>query len=280
MSVGIIKQTLRTFPTIERVKIGAPGEALVSAKFPEVVSQVIKMGRKAAVGTNGTLITKVGDKVPWSKVAAVNISISDPNPTKYKAVTGTALIEKVEEGIDFLHSKGTRCLLSFVITKNNINRIPDFLRFAKKKRAHKVIFQSLCGNHDVTDPSSKELQTFWNNLALVRGDTEIIKRIREIKRKTKHIFPRMVLWPRLLERNSVGFGCNMAKTYIAVDGNGDVALCCGGPGPRGEMGNIHQGFNVWNTGPMKELRHSVFAKKIKDKPTKCLVCRVNYRSRV
>lgn len=280
MSPEIIEATASCFPSIHRVKIGAPGEALTSPNFPAVVDASFKVFPKVAVGTNGTLIKKVGDAVDWGRLANTNVSITDPNPSKYQAVTGTKLLHRVVEGLEFLRKRNARFTLSYVITRNNTDRIPDFLRFARNQGAHKVVLQSICGNHDVTSPTDPELRFFWKNIALVRGDAQLVRHLREIKRKTKGIFPRMVLWPRLLERNSAGHGCNMARTYIAVDGNGDVALCCGGPGPRPEMGNISQGPSVWNTGPMRALRRKVFSKNIKNKPTKCLVCRVNYRSRV
>jgi radical SAM protein with 4Fe4S-binding SPASM domain len=280
MTGAMVKRILGVFPSIGRIKVGAPGEPLSSPEFPGVVRAGLRAGRKVAIGTNGTLITRLQDAIPWQRVN-VNVSITDPDPERYQAVTGTKLLSRALDGIEYLNTQDTRVSMSYVIHKGNIDRIPAFLRLAKELQPKRVVLQSICGHYDVSSAEDLAACThFWKHEALRIDDRVSIQRLRAQRRAIKKFYSGRVLWPRLLDPKSPGTGCLMSKTYIAVDGNGDVALCCGGPGPRPEMGNIRQGASVWNSNPMARLRSRIFSGSGARQPHKCRVCRANYGVRV
>ena len=81
-----------------------------------------------------------------------------------------------------------------------------------------------------------------------------------------------LVWAR-----QMGGAIKDAPWGVAVDGNGDMAVCCRGPGPRPEMGNISGGLEAWRGGAMEKLRARVYDPE--RKPEKCLLCKANWSMR-
>jgi radical SAM protein with 4Fe4S-binding SPASM domain len=266
MTPGLLRQVLDTFPTIRRAGIGG-GEPLACKHIGRLVDIAHRRLDAVGISTNGTLVMRT--ELDWSKVLGINISMSEVTDERYRAVTGTNLLPEVCSAIDHLLSQDRQPTLSFVIDKSNVSRIGAYGKFAQNMGVSKVAFQSAC-------PRSDQYEMF-PQVALYADDTETQRVVSEQLLYVGNLEGvRVVQWPRPLRRGP-GQGCAMARRYLAVDGRGDMAICCRGPGPRREMGNISGGLEAWSGGAMGELRARVY--DAKNKPEKCLLCKANWSVR-
>jgi radical SAM protein with 4Fe4S-binding SPASM domain len=263
MTAQFVEDFLRMFPTIKRAGIGG-GEPLCNPYISDIIDVCSERLINFNMSTNATRVRRLN--IDWSKLGSVNVAGNDNNPYAYEKMTGTKLHSEMVKGTERLLSSGAKVTMSFVIDKTNINKMERYARFVKNLGVKRIAFQSIC-------PRSDDYHGF-QKIAILKKDASVMKLIHQQKVKVLNYGLKVMLWPKPIG-NGVGQGCPMARKYIAVDGLGNVSICCRGPGPRPEMGNINQGPQVWSTGPMAALRSKVYDPK--NKPAKCLMCKANWR---
>jgi MoaA/NifB/PqqE/SkfB family radical SAM enzyme len=259
---------LDMFPTIQRAGIGG-GEPLLCPELPAIFETCARRLRNFSISTNGTLVCKRKNDIDWSLVGGVNIAGNSDSATGYAQLTGTHPEHQTQmlEGVEYLRTHGVKVIMSFVMTRQNVTKMADYASFAKKHGVHHVAFQSVC-------PRADDYARF-EKVGIFRRDLATMSVIRQQRRRVQQLGGVHVnLWPQPLG-NGVGQGCLMAKHYMAVDGRGNVAICCRGPGPRPEVGSILiDGPGVWS-GKMAEMRKRVY--DASNKLEKCLLCKANWR---
>lgn len=261
----LVERLLLLFPTIRSVGIGG-GEPLLNRKLPWIISTCLSHGLQVTLSTNGTLLRRAS--LPWRRLSIVNVSMTESNREAYRERCGVDAFGKALAGAKHARKAGATVVLSYVIERGNVGRIEEYALFTKEAGFRRIALQSIC-------PTAGRYDEFWGR-AIDGGDEELMGRIREAMSSVKSLGLIVTQSPQPVYRRKPGRGCRMACDHISVDGLGNVALCCRGPGPRPEMGNISQGASVWSTGAMEALRVRVLSG---NPPVKCTMCKAYWRPR-
>ena len=259
MKIELVETVLDMFPSLERAGITG-GEPLLCKDFWNIIELLRDKDLPTNFSTNGVLLKK-NDLL---KGTAVAISARASTPEEYKHITGSDDFFKMVRGVEIALESGANTGITFVIYHENAGRLTDYAKFARDLGVRRVAFMALLtgGRPDI------------NRLALRAEDMPLIEAQRD--EVYAHGFT-VSQWPKTERKAAHGYGCTMATRHLAVDADGNVALCCRGEGPRPAMGNIWtDGEAVWSSGPMAELRSRVFQHG--NQPQKCIMCRENCRT--
>lgn len=272
VDMRVVDRALEVFGGFDRVMLGSPGEPMMSDHFVEIVSSLVKRVERVNMTTNGTYIRRLQDDVPWDAVHKVVLTIHDITPEGYRDVTGTKLFDEMVWALDFLVEHDIGHTLNFVVDRNKIERIEDFVRFAAEHGAKEMALLPLLNFKDFEEDE----EFFWAN-SLTLDDESCVERIKEQKRrarKAKQGHRMGIAWPRMVSRSRLGKGCRMVFDYIAINGRGDIAICCRGQGPRTELGNLRDGPALWTAPVLEEFRRKVLSPE--ERFSKCRVCHACY----
>lgn len=267
MTPEVAERLFDMFPTISGVGIGG-GEPLLNPGIRDIVRLCLNRSKSVTISTNGTLVNNAerGLGKLWSRVAKVNVSMTAATRDRYIERSGVDMLDRAVEGVKALQQLGASIVLSFVIERDNVQEIARYARLAKYLKVDRVAFQSIC-------PTAGRYDEFWDRA--IDGDDAVLMRSVEAGLKRAYVMGiKVTQKPDPVYRYRPGRGCRMALNHISVDGAGNVAICCRGPGPRAEMGNLEQGPEVWSTGPMAERRAAVMSK---NPPEKCTLCKAYWR---
>ena len=227
MSGALVDKLMRTFPTLRSVGIGG-GEPLLNKNIVGIVKTCMRYGVGVTLSTNGTLVDKYR-KLPWSRITLVNVSMTEATVAAYKARAGVDMFDRVVAGVQYLQAHKAPIVLSFVIERDNADRIVEYIELARLLGVRAAL-QSIC-------PITGQYDEFWDRA--IDGDDEELMRVIEVGvAATKAVGVTLTQRPYPVYRNRPGLGCRMALNHISVDGAGNAALCCRGPGPRPEMGTF------------------------------------------
>lgn len=261
--------TRLAFPNTRVFRLTGWGEPTLVKSLPEVIEALQPRGQSPHVCLYTNALRLQHLEIDWRKVRRANVSMTTSDAESYKAECGSSRFDDVCENVRFLVSQGVRVALSFIIHKQNIEKIPDCVRLAKHLGVQAAQLQPIRGY-----PSDNP-DEFWNKYALVK-DPHIIHRLKAqvpIARKVGINFS----MPRFFNRRHLVAQCRLLRGhYIAVGPGGSVAPCCGGAGPDFKFGNLLQeGAAVVRTPAMVNYRRTF--KNPKTRPTECRTCHLNYQ---
>jgi MoaA/NifB/PqqE/SkfB family radical SAM enzyme len=275
MTPELVQKILPLFPDAKLYRLGAQCEPTLNPHVAEIMNLIVDAGKRLHLTTNGTRLVdlsagKFGQEVPWRELASVNVSLNEGSPEDYEALTGKPLFDKAVRGIEKVVKAGARTIVSFVMHKRNFHKAVDYVRFAKQLGAKKVnlLLYIEPFNYDTDAPVTMKEFALDQRAAVAK--------LLEQKQELSALGVELA-WPKVADpARPLSGGCLQAQRRLDIDGAGDVALCCGGRGPRPEMGNVLElGAAVYNTGPMAELRSRILGPPA-DRPEKCQICRHNY----
>lgn len=261
------------------------GKYLISVIFsggePLLNKELFKMARFASskrlsteLFTNGLLI---GEHIPkiLEYIDSITVSFNAADAKEYHQMHNAppklfeVLIGNTVKLIDMKDKlkKPLIVTLSYVCTKNNFKRIPDFIELAESLGVNEVNFRTLC---------SFGLPEFSEDQCLYRDDVEVaefINGIKPAKRKMK------ILLPKLYERTAFERDCKAPFSFLTVDGDGDIfPCCCPLPRSNGKYGNIFSSEDIWNSKVFRDLRKRLIDKSL-PLPELCLRCNARFLKR-
>jgi len=257
MTEEVADKVMSLLPTIQTVGLTG-GEPMLCKDVWSILEAVKSRRRPVSISTNGTRL----ERNDLLHGVSVTVSARESDREKYLELTGVDAFDRMVEGIKNAQHSGARVGVSFVIDRGNVDSLERYARFAKKLGVHRVAFMGLLAG-DRDDLKGRTVEQA--DMAIIEAQRPAIGRLGL----------RITQWPKPIQPDGPGGKCEMGRNHIAVDGDGNVALCCRGAGPRPEMGNIlTDGPSVWSTGPMAELREKVYT--LGEQPEKCLHCRENW----
>ncbi len=104
--------------------------------FEEVYKLKLKYGFKVGLTTNGTILEDKLEKLKYSGLDKLNISLDSLQPERFKYITGKDQINKVLNAIDKAekHNFSSLKINVVIIKKINDDEIFDFVEFAKNRK--------------------------------------------------------------------------------------------------------------------------------------------------
>lgn len=245
---------------------------LLSGGEPLLNKEVFRMARFASskrlltqLITNGLLVGKYVPEI-LEHMKSINVSLNAVDAEEYRLMHNAppGLFESVIENIARLVEmreklrKRAKIAISYICTKDNFRRIPEFIALAESLGVDEANLRSLI---------SLGLPGFEESLCLYRDDDEVADVLNSItapKRKMK------VWLPKLYERATSERDCRIPFNFLTVDGDGNVFPCCRIP-PFGGCSSIFSSEDVWNSKSFRDLRKSLIDKSL-PLPDACLRC--------
>ncbi len=233
------------------------GEPTLRKDLWEIIRFANNQQIRTILSTNGILITKEDiPKIINSGLKEIRISLDSLNPETYKKVRGVNAQKKVVQTIDLVkeHIKNIRILVNVVITKHNVDEIPDLVKFAGQKKLDSITINAVTLiNLDI----KKGLKHLWPNQKKV--ETAIDKAI-EYK-KNGYPVQNSVRHLKLIKEyyknpRSIKEKCQAPLILFRIKTMGYAEMC------------IRSLGNVFNESP-KEIWNSQRTKQIRKEMCKC-----------
>jgi radical SAM protein with 4Fe4S-binding SPASM domain len=109
------------------------GEPLLRSDIVKILQYCAGRFSKLGLATNGTLMSLELCKTIASCVSQVMISLDGSNANTHDAMRGRGAFQKTMDGIRMLQAADcTNILLKAVVTRQNVNNIPNMVRLARK----------------------------------------------------------------------------------------------------------------------------------------------------
>ena len=274
MTDGMVDKCLDAYPTVMAARIGARGDALMHKNLFGLVRRLVSRNVAVTVSTNGSKIATTGSNADWALFKGVNVSLLATNKEEHKALVGVDRFDDVLAGIERLRSAGVKFNTSYVITRENIERIPEYAEFSSALGAHAVIMTPVQGYGGVEVGDEEAIRRFREEQAFTVERKDIVDRLRVAREKTS--VRAEVQFPAVVDFSRPVRQCIRVSRRLEVDSDGNLGACCRGPGARPELGNIADGVS-WNHGPLGKRRKAILGPP-EGRPRKCLGCWANYET--
>lgn len=226
------------------------GEALLFGGFWELAEKIRDNGLGLSLITNGTL-SKPKD-APRFKSLFQNIKISlDSLDENINSLTrGAGTLKMTKEFIDALIAENVKPTIMVVVTKNNANKLADFITTFKNKIF--ITYQPMykMGRASNNDSLGLTADEYYNALDMTKIDK--MKGDNEIKRNRK------LLW------------CGMGRNVLSIESDGRVYPCQLLHDKELELGDLNSEdiSTIWSRSPYR--RNSV------DDVEECRACEIKH----
>jgi radical SAM protein with 4Fe4S-binding SPASM domain len=240
------KEILRKLDSLFKIHLSGQGESFLNKDLFKMIDYANKRGIVVNLNTNATLFSEeIIKQICNVDIGEIAISIESTKKKEYEQIRKGAKFDNVMESIkklnQFLKKNKKRTIVSFAVTvlKENIDEIPEFVKFADSLGIKKIIIQTLQEKEDYVKNYSNEAKK--NSISTYKE--KLKQKINESKkiaedRKIEFIFDE--------EQSS---GCIWPWRSIYITLNGNVTPCCKILDYRKtEIGNLLEEdfWKIWN----------------------------------
>jgi MoaA/NifB/PqqE/SkfB family radical SAM enzyme len=251
MSLDLVGDILRKFPTIKSVCVAGQGEPLLCDSFLRILRYLIDNKIFVGLVTNGSLLKEKFNEIVLKPPHYISISLNAPNAKVHKEINGTNTFFTVLDGITLCVNAKIDTYLSYVCTKQNLQYVSEFLSLAKRLNVKSVHLHNLVPHYKDSDDG-----VFWS-LVLTKDDEKLIELLKQDPNAS--IVSR---FPILIDRNEIRRECKFPWKTMNFDGNGFISICPSVCEPRKENGHI-QDFVLWHNDYCNDLRESILSEQKK-----------------
>ncbi len=108
------------------------GEPLLKEGFFEIVNEIKKHNIEIVLSENGLLLPKYAKKIIESNIDYVRVSIDSHIPENHDKTRGVkGMWKNAIKGVKLLKKAGMDVAINFVLMKNNIEELSEYIKFAK-----------------------------------------------------------------------------------------------------------------------------------------------------
>ena len=237
---------------VETIDLTGGGEPFIRKDILELMELVKKFGMRGTLTTNSTLIKKDDIerivKMEWDEI---NFSLDGSTPETNDYIRGKNVFEKVLTVIkQFQENKSSLkpvLRLTFTITKNNLNDIPNYIRLSKQLNIQNINFSVL-----FEWSSNKEFWLNKSNKKIVNKTIEkSLSLAKELGIKTNL---EEILTFGLWEHNPPKF-CFAPWHMLFINASGEAMVCCTLASLyQNKLGKVKSLNEVWYGEKMETLR--------------------------
>lgn len=282
MSLEIFNKLEPIFSQTHAVMLYGAGEPFINPNYFEMLKRIKSYGNWVSVITNGTLLDeKACLEVVKEGVDELSVSIDGACAKTFNYIRKGADFDEVIQNVRrLIETKGNlgknkpRIIINFVVTRLNLQELPDLVRLAHALKVDGVMTIQLIEWDRIKDENLKPPRNGFQYLeqaAKVAGELKIgleiqpnlaqILRDRQQNRSTSgRPMPISNRYRRRL--------CSQPWDSLQVDFNGNVRPCCW---PSRALGNIGQEdfLTIWNGRQYNEFRRKL---RTEHPPDECLRC--------
>jgi len=252
MTIEMVTKMLDKFPSIKATCICGFGETLLAEKLIDILKYLKTKKIFTGLITNGSLLkSKLDSLIGWYQPNYISVSLNAHLKEEHQRITKTDTYDDVIEGIKMLVNSPIEAYVSAVVSTENIDRIPDLIKFVHSLGVKKLHLHNILPHFDC-----KEFTNFWD-LVLTEEHKQIIEQWKQI--------PEAVIvdkYPTLIDKNGGRQTCQFPQKMIGVDGAGNVSICNSVFPCSNEMfGNLSE-YALWNSEKLNKFRMDFSNKKI------------------
>lgn len=276
-SLEQVKNILNKYPNFKRINLSG-GEALLNKDVIEIIKFCLSQKKELQILTNGIALIKYAEEIKDLKIENLHISLDANTAEEFAFKRGLNLKENNNIFSDITKSiklitqakpkKINKIGVSFILDKNNYNKIFEYIKFAETLNVDYIYF----ANFHSTDPNNKETSIFDE-------DKDITNILKEVSNKNNYTLD--IHLPLLYGKNP-GYYCYSLFSQLTVDPEGNLAPCCH-IDPAENYGNIFQYIEnknahselPWNNDKIKSFRKMFLNGK--QLPGICILCKNRYK---
>lgn len=201
------------------------GEPLLSRDIDALTEEVIRLGMRAAMVTNGFLI---GEKIATvRKLSEIVISIDGDEPA-HDFQRGSGSWRKVQEGIALCAREKLDFFLSAVVTRRSADQIPWLLDTASRLGVM-VNFQIPQFNEEMYGPSARDWMPEPEDVRRIVAEIIAAKERGAPVLFSARSYRRTLGWPDFalerVERPGEKSPCTAGRYFLQMEPNGDIYPC-------------------------------------------------------
>jgi len=252
-----------------KLTLSGVGETFLNPEIFQMISYAKDSGTNVNTSSNGTVNSKLAEKIVDSGLDLLKISIDSDNRETYKKVRDGDYFDDVIYGVkEVVRVKKERGALNpyvrfqFVIEAHNYTEIPGTIRLARELGVDAINFQILevTGIEDrweelIGDMTYDKLKELMEEGERLSGELGVLTNLKQLSRKLP------VLWEKYSSRKGCPQQCILPwfSTYVDIDGN--LRPCCsfGLTFTEANMGNVlKDGIEKsWNSERYQKFRRSI-----------------------
>jgi radical SAM protein with 4Fe4S-binding SPASM domain len=267
MKLEEFKIILNKLDSLFKIHLSGQGEAFLNKNLFKMIDYANNRGILVNLNTNATLFTnETIENICKAGIGEIAISMESTKKREYEKIRKGANFEKVISSIKELNSslnKKNKTIVSIAITilKENIDELPEFVKFAEKIGIKKIIAQTIQGKEDYKKNYGRDAKE-----NIIHSREELEKKINEARKLAKEKKINFIFDE---ESNS---GCVWPWRNIYITWNGNVTPCCKILDyKKFGMGNIlkEDFWKIWNG-----EQYQMFRKLLKERkaPLPCRGC--------
>jgi MoaA/NifB/PqqE/SkfB family radical SAM enzyme len=250
-----VETLLLKYPSINGVCVCGFGEPLISKNLVPVLHMIRKHNKVSGIITNGSLLQqRLPELIGEHQPSYISVSLNAPNEEEHFNVTKTHTWNDIIEGIKEAVNSPIPIYISSVVTKLNIEQVPEVIKLAYRLKVKGLYLHNLLPH--VGD-------SFWDEV-LLTSDQGLIDNFKSLPES------KIVLkWPVLIDKTGGYNACEFPWKSIAIDGNGSISICNSVLPCEASNGSIRDKGNVFNNAYCQKFRDD-FQNNIDTLPcTKC-----------
>ena len=250
MGPFLIEKVMSKFPTIKSACLAGFGEPFLNPHLPKIAQALNEYGIKPSIITNGSLLEERAKELDLVDLSFISVSLNESDAKAYERTHGVQMFDQVLRGIRYVVvQKKHPVMLSKVVTKQNHQGIPAFLKLALELGVTSVNLVNLLPHHAMIEDD----ETFWKSV-ITEEDAEVLNAL-----KTYHNSPGAELvrvWPIPISTEGCSHVCQSPWRSIGVDSWGFYSPCRRILPPARENGHIDN-EEVWLGKAFCDMRASV-----------------------
>jgi len=273
MSLGLLKEIVKTYPEAIELHIIGAGEPMLNSDFFDMVEYASTKGRmKVKTFSNGTTIRNNMDRILSSSLDSLTVSINGHTQDEFNRMTGIRgdifdeIVQSTKELVDKKREMNRRLAvkLSFIIDKTNYRQLKEMIAFSDKVNPdHVFLCNFLPCPYDGLTPKERVIMT---------DSDHIINYMREVKRELPAEKRAKISFPIVIDHESAENRCSVHFQQMRVDGSGNVSSCSMMLLNMKNAATINID-NCWNSDFFIQARKMILEKKEIDEL--CLYCPSN-----
>jgi MoaA/NifB/PqqE/SkfB family radical SAM enzyme len=242
MTEGQVETVLGKYPSITSCCVAGFGEPLLNIHLYKIMRVLHDRKILSRVITNGVhLVHNINE---LSTAYTITVSLNAATPEEHASICGCHVWNKVIEGIKKAIASGIRTGVSFVVSQENIDRIPSYIEMAKELGVTQISLYNTLPHVGVNSKKFKKQ-------VLARNSPEAVKL--DEMRKTYENSGLTIDWP-LLVGDEPEWQCLSPFISMGFDASGAVTGCRRCMPPSLSNGNVLWRNDVWENNYYTNLR--------------------------
>ncbi|WP_218824291.1 radical SAM protein [Pontibacter ummariensis] len=173
------------FPEIQELHLQGLGEPMMHPQLFEMVAFAAKRGIKVSTNSNMTLFSqRRAEHCVTSGLDSLHVSVDGATAETFENIRVGGKFERVISNVEILKkakeklkSETPHLRLIYVLMRQNLHELPDFVRLAEKLNVHEIFAQHLC--HDFQESTLPEhyspMRDFVNEQTLLHEAVERVQ---------------------------------------------------------------------------------------------------------